>query len=47
MVPYGVYCLHYVLHLEVSTPEGLELHLDLYGQQEQVLFLEVPRQQEN
>ncbi len=24
----------------------LELHLDLYGQHEQVLFLEVPRQQE-
>jgi hypothetical protein len=31
-----------VLHLDVSKPEGLELHLYLYGKQEQVLFLEVP-----
>ena len=34
-----------LLHLDVSTPQELELHLNLYGKQEQVLLLEVPTPQ--
>ncbi len=31
--------------LDMSTPPGLELHLDLFGKYVQVLLLEVPKPQ--